>query len=214
MPYPSKISPEAIRRAAVSLLERKGEAGLSVRAVASALGVVPNALYHHYAGRDALLAAVADEGARRVLVAVRRAVSAVEATEPKPGPHQAATVRAVAEAYLRFARTHHAVYDVFMRWHEALERDDRQPLAHDELWATFVELVTPLVSEETAPVASVALWGFLHGMVGLERANLLGGAKPLDAAPFGLRALLAGLPLAASVDTPAESTTVRSARRS
>lgn len=193
MVFPAKTNTEAIRRAAFTLLDREGEAGFSVRGVAAVLGIVPNALYHHYAGRDGLLAAVADEGARRMLAAVRRRVSALEAAAGHAGPDPATTVRAVAEAYLAFARLHPAVYNVFMMWHATLEDREREPAAHDELWTTFVGIISPLAGAETAPVASVALWGFLHGMVGLERAGLLGGKKPLDAAPFGLAAFLAGL---------------------
>jgi AcrR family transcriptional regulator len=193
MSYPAKTSPEAIRRAAFTLLDCEGEAGFSVRGVAAVLRIAPNALYHHYAGRDALLAAVADEGARRMLAAVRRGVAALEGPAGNATPDPAARVRACAEAYLRFARLHPAVYSVFMMRHEGLEAAERELAAHDELWMTVVRLVTPFTGAETAPVASVALWGFLHGMVGLERAGLLGGIKPPDAAPFGLETFLAGL---------------------
>jgi TetR/AcrR family transcriptional regulator, tetracycline repressor protein len=47
--------------AARAVLEQDGAAKLSIRAVARRLGVAPNALYSHVAGRDELLDAVLDD---------------------------------------------------------------------------------------------------------------------------------------------------------
>lgn len=46
---------------ALSLLDRYGLADLSMRRLAAELGVQPSALYHHFADKQTLLAAVADE---------------------------------------------------------------------------------------------------------------------------------------------------------
>ncbi len=46
---------------AVEVLDRYGLASLTMRRLGSELGVQPSALYHHFAGKDELLAAVADE---------------------------------------------------------------------------------------------------------------------------------------------------------
>lgn len=55
---------------AVDILDRYGLADLSMRRIASELGLQPSALYHHFASKQELLAAVADEllarGARDV----------------------------------------------------------------------------------------------------------------------------------------------------
>ncbi len=50
---------------AIAVLDRDGLAGWSMRRLAADLGVQPSALYHHFAGKDELLAAVADELLRR-----------------------------------------------------------------------------------------------------------------------------------------------------
>lgn len=210
MPYPAKTSPEAIRRAALALLEREGEAGLTIRGVAAALGLAPNALYRHYAGHDALRAAVADDGTRALLDALRRA--AVGRSGFESGP--AAVVRAVAHAYLDFAHARPALYGLVMARHDHPVRvpatrsatsrttddvtgevtgDVTDDVAHDALWAFVVALLGPLTGPANVAAAAVALWGFLHGMVGLDRAELLGGAKPRDAAAFGVEVFLGGL---------------------
>lgn len=55
---------------AVGILDQYGLADLSMRRIASELGLQPSALYHHFANKQELLAAVADEllerGARSV----------------------------------------------------------------------------------------------------------------------------------------------------
>lgn len=46
---------------AITLLDQEGLDGWSMRRLGADLGVQPSALYHHFAGKDELLAAVADE---------------------------------------------------------------------------------------------------------------------------------------------------------
>ncbi|TWG92939.1 TetR family transcriptional regulator [Nocardioides sp. J9] len=50
---------------AIGMLDERGIDGLTMRKLAADLGVQPGALYHHFAGKDALLQAVADEILRR-----------------------------------------------------------------------------------------------------------------------------------------------------
>lgn len=50
---------------AIAVLDERGIDGLTMRRLAADLGVQPGALYHHFAGKDALLQAVADEILRR-----------------------------------------------------------------------------------------------------------------------------------------------------
>ena len=50
---------------AVDILDQYGLADLSMRRIASELGLQPSALYHHFANKQELLAAVADEVLRR-----------------------------------------------------------------------------------------------------------------------------------------------------
>ncbi|KRC54879.1 MULTISPECIES: TetR family transcriptional regulator [unclassified Nocardioides] len=50
---------------AIELLDAGGIDGLTMRKLAADLGVQPGALYHHFASKDALYAAIADEILRR-----------------------------------------------------------------------------------------------------------------------------------------------------
>jgi len=53
---------QKIARAARRLLDKEGAESVTMRRVASAVGITPMALYRHYPNRDGLLNALADAG--------------------------------------------------------------------------------------------------------------------------------------------------------
>lgn len=62
----SKLQHEAIIAEAMRLIERDGEAALSMRTLATGLGVTPMALYRYFANRDELLLALVDRVSRTI----------------------------------------------------------------------------------------------------------------------------------------------------
>jgi AcrR family transcriptional regulator len=60
--YMTATTTQKIARAARRLLHKEGVDGVSMRRVASAVGITPMALYRHYPNRDGLLNALSDEG--------------------------------------------------------------------------------------------------------------------------------------------------------
>ena len=90
---------KALVEGALRLLETRSSAELSLRSVARLVGVSPNAPYRHFASKDALLAAVAEEGFRQ-LTAV---TAAAKGSPPK-------RLRQMAVAYVRFATEHPRLY--------------------------------------------------------------------------------------------------------
>lgn len=56
----SKLDPAQIVDEALAVVRSDGEAALSMRPLATKLGVTPMALYHHFADRDALLLALVE----------------------------------------------------------------------------------------------------------------------------------------------------------
>ena len=193
MPYPGKTNPDAIRAAALNLLEREGHAALTLRRLAGELGLVPNALYRYFASREILVAAVADEVARQL---VQRATDRLIASETAMGPaglDPIARIRILAKVYAAFGEDHPALYETLTADRSEAEATLPRPLGHDLLWELVIGTLTPLTGEEAAPAAAVTLWGLLHGLWSLQRANLLGGKKPADIAPFAIDALLEGM---------------------
>ena len=59
---PGASTSQKIANAARRLLDREGAEAVTLRRVASAAGITPMAVYRHYAGRNGLLNALADQG--------------------------------------------------------------------------------------------------------------------------------------------------------
>ncbi len=94
----------ALIDAALELIEKEGPASLSLREVARRAGVSTAAPYRHFLSREALLAAVAEEGFRLLGDEIRRAIAA----------HDDAP-RCLGEAgiaYVLFAAAHPSRYNV------------------------------------------------------------------------------------------------------
>ncbi|HLZ60122.1 MAG TPA: helix-turn-helix domain-containing protein [Ktedonosporobacter sp.] len=181
MPYPAKTNAQTILAAAIEQLEQYGEEALSMRELASRLGLSPRALYRYYPDRAALEAAMAEEGFRRLRAALIDTVGMQVGKE---------ALRAAATAYRAFAQAHPAWYALLMRFH--VQTPGLLQAGH-EMWAFVVGLVENAIGQEQAASAAVALWAFLHGFIQLERTAILGEEKPLSGFQVGLEALLSGL---------------------
>jgi AcrR family transcriptional regulator len=177
MPYPSKTDRQTILSAAVKELAHGGIRDLSLRNIAASLGLAPNAIYRYFLDRRALEAALANEAARQLELALRKAA---EGCEP------VTAIREMSSAYIKFARHNRHLYEVMMSLH-APEHD---ATSHQSLWAFTVEQVQRIAGSDRAAQASVALWAFLHGAVALEAAQVLGGIKPASGLEFGFEAWL------------------------
>jgi AcrR family transcriptional regulator len=180
VPHPSKTSREAIVAAAVELVDQGPTEDLSMRAVARKLGLAPNALYYYFRDRKALEAAVAAEGIRRMHAVLKRAAR----------PRGPGGLRRTCHSYLRFARSHPALYAVMMKKHP----DVPELVAARRGFREFSqELFAGFGNPPAASKANFAPWALLHGLVALEREGLLDdSALPADAA-LVISALLAGL---------------------
>ena len=126
-------------------------------------------------------AAVAAEGIRRIHAVLKKTA---------PGPPRADTVRRICRSYLRFARSHPALYAMMMGKHP----DSPELLAAR---AAFRELSLGLFGSignaQAALKANFASWALLHGLAVLEREGLLEHSElPADASP-AISALIAGL---------------------
>lgn len=177
MPYPSKTDRQTILSAAVRNVAQRGIRDLSLRNLAASLNLAPNAIYRYFSDRSALEAALANEAARQLELALRKAADRFE---------PATTIRKLSSAYLKFARDNRHLYEVMMSRH-APEHD---ATSLHSLWAFTVEQVQRIAGLERAPQASVALWAFLHGAAVLEAAQVLGERKPASGLEFGLDAWL------------------------
>ena len=177
MPYPSKTDRQAILSAAVKDLAHRGIRDLSLRNLAASLDLAPNAIYRYFSDRSVLEAALANEAARRLELALRKAAD---------GREPVTAIREMSSAYIKFARDNRHLYEVMMSLH-APEHDTT---SHQSLWTFTVEQVQRIAGSDRAARASVALWAFLHGAVALEAAQVLGEIKPASGIEFGFEAWL------------------------
>ncbi len=184
MPYPAKISRDRILAEAIAQLEQEGPARLSLRTLAAELGVAPNALYRYFADRSALEAALADASTERLQAALERAAQPRGTARRTPGE----SIRAMGQAYLRFAREHPHLYEVMM----GPGCHDEGPGPHRALWEFVLAQVARLTGEQPAPEAAVALWALLHGTAALERAGVFTAQKPFQGFLCGLNMWIEG----------------------
>ncbi len=181
MSYPRKLSRETILEVALDTLESEGLQALSMRALASGLQVAPNALYRYFPGKAELVAALAEEGSRILLDALRTASA---------GQPPLLALRTLARAYLDFARSRPALYQVKMA---EVRSGEQAPPSHDAIWAFVLELADALPLAHDPRDVGTALWAGLHGLVELDRLNLLDGRDAQHTLDVMLDLTVAGL---------------------
>jgi len=169
----------ALMQAALEMLDGDGSAGLSLRAVAKAVGVSEAAPYHHFADKEALERALAAEGFGRL---TDRLTGALMVAAPGEDLLQ------LADAYVGFALDSRGLFRLMSR----MPLDRAQ---HDELAALSEEALTPLaaaVARRMLPwgadadivgFAAMTLWTQLHGLAEI----LLSRAADQDPARYGPR---------------------------
>ncbi len=182
----------ALLDAASGVLTSDGVAALTLRGLASRVGVSRTAPYRHFADKSALLEAVAAEGFERLQAVVGNAREA-GADTPE------AFVR-LAQAYVGFALKHPAHYRL-MYGREAISRRQR-PALQEAADALYAELVGALTEAQEAgvmragdpePLASVA-WAQVHGLAMLlVEGQMEAPDDPMALTETAARALLGGL---------------------
>jgi AcrR family transcriptional regulator len=152
--------------AALKLVRTEGVAGLTLRATARLARVSQAAPYRHFADKDALLAAVAEEGFRMMVAAMRETVAAA-------GDEPLARFRALGQAYVGFAQGHRSHLGVMF----GREMADRaaHPTLQEAAGAAFRLLVdaiadcqrTGLVRAGDPEELAVSAWSMVHGFSAL-----------------------------------------------
>jgi AcrR family transcriptional regulator len=154
----------ALVDAALELVKEQGPAGITLREAARRAGVTHAAPYRHFADKEALLAAVAEEGFMRLKETVEAAIAVVE---PKNG------VEAIGISYVRFARENPSQFRVMFgsqvgdkRRYPSLVQADQS--VFDLLCKTIAAAQTTgdIGAGDPARMGMVA-WSMLHGVAAL-----------------------------------------------
>jgi AcrR family transcriptional regulator len=174
--------------AARDILQERGRAGLSLRAIADRAGVAPGTVYYHYADKAALLGGLAIDGFRQLADAMRAAYDT--------GPPDAG-LRTTGGAYLTFLREKPELYELM---YEALDEGRREDVAAAEaeafavsrqaIMADFASLHAPEVAHKIAE----AIWAWGRGIAAVALSRGAPGCGPqheaVESAVRGLDALI------------------------
>ncbi len=157
---------QVIVSAARELAEAEGWESVTTRRLADRVEYSQPVLYSHFDGKDAIVSAVAVQGFAElgaVLHGARRLAGSPDA-EP----------RAVAYAYLEFARANPALYEAMFSLSADLRfaQSDTPAPVH----GSFVELrdaLASLADDRDAGTFTEVVWSGLHGLATLSRAGRL-----------------------------------------
>jgi AcrR family transcriptional regulator len=156
----------ALLDAALSLVEREGATGVSLRAVARKAGVSPAAPYRHFSGKEGLLAAVSEEGFRAMADSMMDA-RAQHRDIPLAG------FRAVGLAYVRFAASHPSHFRVMFG--PDVSDKSAHPDLRDASERAFGVLATAILDCQRPGLVdgveprqlAIAAWATFHGLATL-----------------------------------------------
>lgn len=104
---------QALKRVALQLITERGIEGISMRQVASALGVAPSAMYRHFADKSELLNALAYDGFGAMGELWLRRLAHIEPhIGANPALRSVARFSAGADAYFQFGLDHPALFQL------------------------------------------------------------------------------------------------------
>ena len=175
---------QALVDAALELIEAKGPTGFTLSEAAKQAGVTPAAVYHHFAGREDLIAEAARQGYE---IFADLMVYAYD----KGQPSALASFEATGRAYLAFARKYPGHY--ISMFESGISTNHSSDLARVAGRAMGVlekaaEKLAENIPEDKRPpsrMVSAHIWAMSHGVV-----ELFGRGSPGQKSPFPPEELL------------------------
>jgi len=165
---------QALIEAAIELVAQKDITSLSLREIARRVGVSHAAPYRHFADKDALLAAVAEEGFQLLTHSLQQAVQQASAEPLKQ-------LEASGITYVRYAFSHPSHYRVMFGSYGGNQK--MHPSLVEASMQAFMVLVNVIVEGQSAGVMrsgepkqlAQAAWSLVHGLAML----LIDGQLPV-----------------------------------
>jgi AcrR family transcriptional regulator len=159
--------------AAAAVADKRGLAEVSLASIAAALGVRTPSLYAHVDGLAGLRRDLAHRAHERLAVHLAAAASG----EPDP----VASLRAIAQAYRAFARTHPGLYAALLPAPSAETDPEGAARAAEPVRVMVTALAGLGISPDRHLALVHTLRAVLHGFVDLELGRAFGPADPVDA---------------------------------
>lgn len=166
---PRLTTPEKILKAALALFEKEGPDAVSMRRVASAVGITPMAIYRHFPNREALLKQIADNSFQTVAKAWAPLSSRSKTLQRLSRP---------LEHYLDYALTHPHLFDYAF----SVRRDDARRFPEDfrDRQSPTLNIIADVLAEgmrqgelrqDDPWDVAMMLWAHAHGLITLFRAG-------------------------------------------
>jgi len=161
-----KLSDRQARRAQIisaarRIAELEGWSNVTVRRLSDEISYSQPVLYAHFGSREGILAAVAIEGFQEIGLALEKARKRAQRGD---------TVKSVADAYLEFAVSSPALYEVMFSLSLSIPFDDAA--TPPELRFGFSQILELFQGQSSKPeVLSELFWASLHGIAELTRTK-------------------------------------------
>ena len=173
---------------AAKLASREGVESVSLRRVATAARVSPAAPYHHFKNKSDLLAAVADEGFRRLHGTMARTASGYG----KGKENVEGRLQGLGLAYVRFAVRHPHFFRVMFRPEIARAAEPDPESWGQRAYFQLIRSIQEVMGEEGEPSDEVMrevlyAWCIVHGLSSLWVDGALSLEEPY--ASWGVEAL-------------------------
>lgn len=155
----------ALIEAALELVAENGVGRITLAETARRAGVSVSAPYRHFAGRQALLAEIAEQGFTLLRDALLDDLAAA------PGADPLSRLRRIAHGYVRWAAAHPGYYKVMFDEARGCDAED----LHTAGKRTFLVLVDAIEAAQDADLlrrqdpreVAAPLWSLLHGSASL-----------------------------------------------
>lgn len=175
MPYPAQVDYDTIVETAWYLVESEGGIDqVSLKKLATALGIKAPSLYRHIQNKATLLLAVNEMTNTRLFAALAPVLSDNTFTDP------ISRLAAVAQALRNFAHAHPITYTLAF----TTVTPDVRPAPEDQEQGVlpFQGLIAEIVGEAQSLAALRGFWALIHGFVMLELHDQLRRGGDLDQA--------------------------------
>ena len=146
--------------AARRIAETEGWPNVTVRRLSDEISYSQPVLYTHFESREGILAAVAIEGFQEIGLALEKA---------RKRAKRGNTVESVAAAYLEFAASSPALYEVMFSLSLSVPFDDAA--TPPELRFAFSQLMELFQGLNSPEIISELFWASLHGIAELTRTK-------------------------------------------
>jgi AcrR family transcriptional regulator len=162
----------ALLEGAESALARGGVQELSLREVAREIGVSHAAPRRHFAGKQALLDALAEDGFQRLERDMRAAIARASGFRER--------LAALARTYIRFATEHAALLELMYAGKHRPDADAVRTAAERSFAVPLALIAEGQAAGEVVPgdperVGALA-WASFHGLAAMANGGLLDGA--------------------------------------